>query len=113
MNEGYICRTFSFFFQKAKCEAAVERAILAEKNHLSTESKLKKVEKELEKLTQKVRESSEMTLLQENAQLKGQLAEFEVRVEREYAEYRKAQEEKEQYKNQINRLVSQNLLTYF
>ncbi len=55
MNEGYICRTFSFFFQKAKCEAAVERAILAEKNHLSTESKLKKVEKELEKLTQKVR----------------------------------------------------------
>jgi hypothetical protein len=71
------------------------------------------VEKELEKLAQKVRESSEMTSLQENAQLKGQLAEFEVRLEREHAECKKAQEEKEQYKNQINRLVSQRFVNIF
>lgn len=99
------------FLKKAKCEAAVERAILAEKNHLSSESKLQKVEKELEKLQKKMRESSEMVLLQENAQLKGQLADLEVRVERESSECKKAQLEKEQYKNQIHRLVSQGMLT--
>jgi hypothetical protein len=97
--------------KKAKSEAAVERAILAEKNHLSSESKTQKVEKELEKLQKKMRESSEMALLQEIAQLKGQLAELEVRVERESSECKRAQLEKEQYKNQIHRLVSQRMLT--
>jgi molecular chaperone GrpE (heat shock protein) len=62
-------------------------------------------------LAKKVRESSETTLVQEVAQLKGQLAEFEGRVEREHAECNKAKEETEQYKNQINRLVSQRFVS--
>jgi len=91
--------------KKVKGSAAVERAILAEKKVLSLESKLQKIEKELERFQVKMRESPEMALMEEIAQLKGQLAASESREELERAHYKQALLEKEQYQVQLHRLA--------
>ena len=78
---------------------------MAEKKVLSLESKLQKIEKELERFQVKMRESPEMALMEEIAQLKGQLAASESREELERAHYKQALLEKEQYQVQLHRLV--------
>jgi len=97
--------TTRFYMKKATASAAVERAIQAEKKAVSMESKLRKVEEEMEQLRRKMRESPEMALMQEIAQLKGQLAESESRIQHARADCTKAQLEKEQHKAQVHRLV--------
>ena len=103
------------YMKKAKAAAAIERAIQAEKKAASTDSKLREVEEEMEQFRRKMRESPEMALMQEIAQLKGQLAESESRVQRERAERKQALLEKEQHKARVHRLVSlpMNIVNYY
>ena len=95
-----------FFSQKAKAEAAFEQAVLAKKEAATTAKKVKQVEAEMDELREKHRKTPEAVLMQQLAEIKGQLAESERRVEAMKAEKNQILQDKEKFRVNIKKLVS-------
>lgn len=78
--------------------AAVEAAILAEKAAAAANEKVKRMEDE-------IRKTPEVTLMHQMAELKGQLADTERRLEVIKAEKNQVTTEKEQFRSNVHKLV--------
>ena len=87
------------FMQQAKVNAAIERAQLAEKAATAAAKKTKQVEIEMDELREKHRKTPEVALLQELAEVKGQLAVVK-------AELSQVLQDKEKFRINVKKLVS-------
>lgn len=90
--------TSTLFAQRAKVNAAVEAAVLAEKAAAAANEKVKRMEDE-------VRKTPEITLMHQMAELKGQLADTERRMEVMRVEKNQVTAEKEQFRSNVHKLV--------
>lgn len=92
--------------QRAKTNAAIEKAVAAEKSAAAAGSKIKLLEDEIDDIRAKHRNTPEVALLQQIAEVKGQLAESLRRIETIKAEKAEIVLEKEQFRASVNKLVS-------
>ena len=92
--------------QRAKTNAAIEKAVAAEKSAAAAGSKIKILEDEIDDIRAKHRNTPEVALLQQMAEVKGQLAESLKRIETIKAEKAEIVLEKEQFRASVNKLVS-------
>ena len=83
----------------------MERAKIAEESIKTAQTQTREVEAEFQKYKEKQNRSSEVTLMQEIAVLKGQLSDMESKIQRERAARNQAFLEKEQYRNEMNKMV--------
>ena len=97
--------------QRAKTNAAIEKAVAAEKAAAAAGSKIKLLEDEIDEIRAKHRNTPEVALLQQMAEVKGQLTESLRRIETIKAEKAEIVLEKEQFRASVNKLVS--LITSF
>lgn len=96
--------------QKAKTTSAMEQAIAAEKSLATASSKIKLLEDEIDQIRIKHRSTPEVALMQQLAEVKGQLADSERRIERIKSEKAEIVLQKEQFRASVNKLVSQTIL---
>ena len=92
--------------QQAKAKAALEQAVLAQKSEAAAAKKVKQVEDEMDELRKQHRSTPEAALLQQVAELKGQLADSDRRIEALKAERGQIIIEKEQFRTNVRKLVS-------
>lgn len=92
--------------------AAIERATLAEKAAASATKKVKQVEAEMDELRERQRKTPEATLVQQLAEIKGQLADSERRIEAVKAEKNQILQDKEQFRANVKKLVSFGCIAY-
>ena len=92
--------------QRAKTNAAIEKAVAAEKSAAAAGSKIKLLEDEIDEIRAKHRNTPEVALLQQMAEVKGQLADSQRRIETIKAEKAEIVLEKEQFRASVNKLVS-------
>ena len=92
--------------KRAKTNAAIEKAAAAEKSAAAAGSKVKLLEDEIDEIRAKHRNTPEVALLQQMAEVKGQLAESLKRIETIKAEKAEIVLEKEQFRASVNKLVS-------
>ncbi|KAL7527650.1 hypothetical protein ACHAXR_002059, partial [Thalassiosira sp. AJA248-18] len=83
---------------RAKVNAAVDQAAVAEKSAAAANHKVKQIESEMDQLREQHRKTPEVTLLHELAGLKGQLADSQRRMEAMKAE-------KEQFRSNVHKLA--------
>lgn len=91
--------------KRAKANAALEQAVAAEKYAASAGKKVKQIELEMDQLRENHRKTPEVTLLQQVAELKGQLADSERRLESMKSEKTDAILEKEQFRANVHKLA--------
>lgn len=96
----------SIEIEKAKANAALEQAVIAEKTSAAANRKVKQIEDEMDQLREQHRKTPEVTLLQQVAELKGNLADSERRIEAIKAEKTLVLQEKEQFRSNVHKLVS-------
>ena len=96
----------SIFLQQAKAAAALEQAVLAKKEAAAAAKKVKHVEAEMDDLREKHRKTPEAALLQKLAEIKGQLADSERRIEAVKAEKNQVLQDKEKFRINVKKLVS-------
>ena len=110
MNAYFYCVDSSFihhvWLQRAKTNAAIEKAIAAEKSAAAAGSKIKVLEDEIDEIRAKHRNTPEVALLQQMAEVKGPLADSQRRIETIKAEKAEIVLEKEQFRASVNKLVS-------
>ena len=94
------------FLQQAKAQAAFEQAVLAKKEAAAAAKKVKLVETEMDELREKHRKTPEALLVQQIAEIKGQLAESERRIEAVKAEKNQILQDKEKFRTNVKQLVS-------
>lgn len=92
--------------QQAKAQAAFEQAVLAKKEAAAAAKKVKLVETEMDELREKHRKTPEALLVQQIAEIKGQLAESERRIEAVKAEKNQILQDKEKFRINVKQLVS-------
>ena len=92
--------------QRAKVNAAVEQAVQSEKSAATANKKVKQVEGEMDKLREQHRKTPEVALMHQLAELKGQLADYQRRMEELKAEIKRVTAEKEQFRSNVHKLVS-------
>ena len=92
--------------QQAKAQAAFEQAVLAKKEAAAATKKVKQVETEMDELREKHRKTPEALLVQQIAEMKGQLAECERRIEAVKAEKNQILQDKEKFRINVKQLVS-------
>ena len=85
-------------YKRAKVNAAVEQAVVANK-------KASQIEAEMKELREQHKAKPEVTLMHEIAQLKGQLAESERRIEALKSEKNLVTSEKEQFRKNVHKLA--------
>lgn len=81
--------------------AAVEEAVSANK-------KVSQLESELEQMRERHRSTPEVSLLHQVAELKGQLADSERRIEAINAEKNQVTADKERFRSNVHKLVSRS-----
>ena len=96
----------SIFLQQAKAAAALEQAVLAKKEAAAAAKKVKQVEADMDELREKHRKTPEAALLQQLAEIKGQLADSERRIEAVKAEKNQVLQDKEKFRINVKKLVS-------
>ena len=94
------------WLQRAKTNAAIEKVVAAEKSAAAAGSKIKVLEDEIDEIRAKHRNTPEVALLQQMAEVKGQLADSQRRIETIKAEKAEIVLEKEQFRASVNKLVS-------
>lgn len=97
---------FSLLSQQAKAEAALEQAVLAKKEAAAAAKKVKQAEVEMDELREKHRKTPEAMLMQQVAEIKGQLADSERRIEAVKAEKNTILQDKEKFRINVKKLVS-------
>jgi hypothetical protein len=88
----------SIEIERAKVKAAIEQAVAANK-------RAKQIEAEMDQLREQHRKTPEVTLMHQMAELKGQLADSQRRIEAIKAEKNKVTAEKEQFRSNVHKLV--------
>ncbi len=101
-----IIEQLPLLLQKAKADAALEQAVLAKKEAAAASKKVKQVEAEMDELREKHRKTPEAVLMQQLAEIKGQLADSERRVEAVKAEKNQILQDKERFRINVKKLVS-------
>jgi chromosome segregation ATPase len=91
--------------QRAKAKAAQDQAVLAEKAATAAAKKVKQLEAEMDELREKHRKTPEAALVQQIAELKGQLADCERRIEAVKAEKSQILQDKEKFRVNVKKLV--------
>jgi negative regulator of sigma E activity len=94
--------------QQAKAKAALDQAAEAQKTVATAGKKIRMLEDEIDEIRAKHRQTPEVALIQQLAEVKGQLADSERRCEMVKAEKAEILLEKEQFRASVNRLVSLN-----
>lgn len=94
------------FLQQAKATAAFEQAVLAKKDAAAAAKKVKQIETEMDELREKHRKTPEALLVQQLAEIKGQLADSERRVEAMKIEKNQIVQDKEKFRINVRQLVS-------
>jgi chromosome segregation ATPase len=84
----------------------MEQAVAVEKSLAAAGTKMKHLEDEIDDIRAKHRSTPEVALLQQLAEIKGQLADSERRIESIKAEKAEIVLEKEQFRASVNKLVS-------
>jgi chromosome segregation ATPase len=84
----------------------MEQAVAVEKSLAAAGTKMKNLEDEIDDIRAKHRSTPEVALLQQLAEIKGQLADSERRIESIKAEKAEIVLEKEQFRASVNKLVS-------
>lgn len=92
--------------EQAKAKAALDQAVLAQKSEAAAAKKVKQVEDEMDALRVQHRNTPEAALTQQVAELKGQLADRERKIEVLKAERGHIIAEKEQFRMNVRKLVS-------
>ncbi|KAL7545676.1 hypothetical protein ACHAWF_009025 [Thalassiosira exigua] len=95
----------SIEIERAKVNAAVEQAVASEKLAAAANKRVKQIENEMDHLREEQRKTPEVTLMHQVAELKGQLAENERRLESERAEKNKVFAEKERFRSDVHKLA--------
>lgn len=91
--------------QRAKAKAAQDQAVMAEKAATAAAKKVKQLEAEIDELREKHRKTPEAALVQQIAELKGQLADSERRIEAVKAEKSQILQDKEKFRVNVKKLV--------
>ena len=96
---------FRFMSKRAKANAAIEQAVIAGKAAAVANKKVDQMVSEIDQLREHHRATPEFTLLHQLAELKGQLADSERRIEVLKAEKNQVSTEKEQFRSSVHKLV--------
>ena len=96
---------FLFMSKRAKANAAIEQAVIAGKAAAAANKKVDQMVSEMDQLREQLRSTPEFTLLHQLAELKGQLADSERRIEVLKAEKNQVRTEKEQFRSSVHKLV--------
>mmetsp|Transcript_24358 Transcript_24358/g.50585 ORF Transcript_24358/g.50585 Transcript_24358/m.50585 type:complete len:620 (+) Transcript_24358:193-2052(+) len=91
--------------EAAKTKAAMNQALAAEKAAAAAEKKVQKIESDMDQLREFYRKTPEVTLMGQVAELKGQLADSERRIESLKAEKAEIHLAKEQFRSNVHRLA--------
>lgn len=92
--------------KQAKATAALEQAVLAKKESAEAAKKVKRLEAEMDELREKHRKTPEAALVQQLAEMKGDLADGERRFEAVKAEKNQILLDKEKFRTNVRKLVS-------
>ncbi|KAL9180782.1 hypothetical protein ACHAXT_011235 [Thalassiosira profunda] len=95
----------SIEIERAKVAAAVDQAVAAQKSAAESNKKVKQVEAEMDQLRVDQRATPEVSLMHQVAELKGQLADGERRIEAIKAEKSQITAEKEQFRSNVHKLA--------
>jgi hypothetical protein len=91
--------------KRAKTNAAIEQAVIAGKAMAAANKKVDQMVSEMDRLREQHRATPEYTLLHKLAELTGQLADSERRIEILKAEKNQVNSEKEQFRSNVHKLV--------
>ena len=91
--------------ERAKVKAAVEQAVQAQKASAETNKKVVALESQMDKLRETPSYEAEVSLMRQLAELKGQLADSERRMEAIRAEKNLVTTEKEQFRHNVHKLA--------
>ncbi|KAL3762770.1 hypothetical protein ACHAW5_000206 [Stephanodiscus triporus] len=95
----------SIEIERAKANAAIEQAVIAGKAAAVANKKVDQMVSEMDQLREQHRATPEFTLLHQLAELKGQLADSERRIEVLKAEKNQVSTEKEQFRSSVHKLA--------
>ena len=91
--------------ERAKVKAAMEQAVLAQKASAERNKKVVALESQMDKLRETPSYEAEVSLMRQLAELKGQLADSERRIEAIRAEKNLVTTEKEQFRQNVHKLA--------
>ena len=98
--------------KRAKTNAAIEQAVVAGKAAAAANKKTDQMVSEIDHLREQYRATPEFTLLHQLAELKGQLADSERRIEILKVEKNQVSTEKEQLRSNVHKLVRCNFVHF-